>query len=225
MAITINWITKVINVPQADLTFISGTLYELDTDQFRKDLLSIQDSEEGIPFIDTHRHFTQVTIAGVTYARLIEIINGYTVQFEDGQYAVRLVGSNNNFFDEGIIVRNQVSIIPTNSAGLQVVQSAAKPTEAHVAIGYVASSSTIRIQVWGTRLGVTIASPTSCTVNWYNPDGTLLFTVSDSGPDSQGIFEITQIQALADNTAYTAEIQVVDVTGTITNTRGIQTGS
>lgn len=117
MATSINWATKVISVPQADLTFVSGTLYELDTDAWRLELKDIEDGD-GMPFLDTHRHNTEVTIAGITYARFFEIINGYTVEFEDGQYAVRLAGSNNNIFDEGVIVRNQVSIIPTNSAGL-----------------------------------------------------------------------------------------------------------
>lgn len=121
MAITVDYLTQVINVPQADLTFVSGTLYELDTEAFRLILHGIQDSEEGIAFDDFFRHNTEVTVAGTTYARTIEIINGYTVQFEDGQYAVRLVGSNNNIFDEGVLVRNQVSVIPTNSAGLQTV--------------------------------------------------------------------------------------------------------
>lgn len=120
MAITINYLTKVISVPQADLTFISGTLYELDTNQFRLDLADIQDSEEGIPHDTIVRHNTEVTVAGTTFARTIEIINGYSVEFEDGAYSVRLVGSNNNIFDiqNGILVQNQVQVIPTNSAGL-----------------------------------------------------------------------------------------------------------
>ena len=122
MAITITWGTKIINVPQADLTNISGTLYELDTDAFRLALKDLEDGEEGMAFPDTHRHNTEVTVAGVTYARVIEIINGYSITFEDGQYSVRLVGSNNNFFDveNGILNQNQVQIIPGNSAGLIV---------------------------------------------------------------------------------------------------------
>lgn len=120
MAVTIDWPTQVISVPQADLTFLSGTLYELDTDVFRLALKALEASEAGMAELDTHQHSTTYTIAGVTYARTIEIINGYTVTFEDGQYAVLLTGSNNNIFDEGIINRNQVSIIPTNSAGLIV---------------------------------------------------------------------------------------------------------
>lgn len=120
MAVTINWITQIIDVPKADLTPITGSLYELDTDNFRLILKDIEDSEAGVPFLDTHRHNTEVTVAGVTYARTLEIINGYSVEFEDGQYSVRLVGSNNNIFDveNGILVQNQVQVIPTNSAGL-----------------------------------------------------------------------------------------------------------
>ena len=120
MAITINYLTKVINVPQADLTLISGTLYELDTNDFRLALSTIQDSEDGIPFDDIYIHNTEVTVAGTTFARTIEIINGYSIEFEDGQYSVRLVGSNNNIFDveNGILVQNQVQLISTNSGGL-----------------------------------------------------------------------------------------------------------
>jgi hypothetical protein len=125
MALSVTWGTKVINVLQADLTPVTGTLYELDTDQFRKDLKSLEDGEEGMAFPDTHIHNTEVTVAGVTYARFIEIINGYSITFEDAQYSVRLAGSNNNFFDveNGILNQNQVQVIPGNAAGLIVVVS------------------------------------------------------------------------------------------------------
>jgi len=123
--LSITWGTKIINVLQADLTPVTGTLYELDTDQFRKDLKSLEDGEDGMPFPDTHTHNTEVTVAGVTYARFIEIINGYSITFEDGQYSVRLAGSNNNFFDveNGILNQNQVQVISGNAAGLIVVVS------------------------------------------------------------------------------------------------------
>jgi hypothetical protein len=116
VAISINWATKVISVPQADLTFISGTLYELNTDTFRLTLKSLEDDETGMIFDDTHKHNTEVTLAGVTYARTVEIINGYTITFENGSYRVRLVGSNNNISD--VTNLNQVSILSQNSAGL-----------------------------------------------------------------------------------------------------------
>lgn len=120
MAITVNWTTKVIDVPQADLTPISAGLFELDVDAFRLTLKDLEDGD-GMPFLDTHRHNTEVTLAGVTFARTVEIINGYTITFEDGQYSVRLAGANNNILDVKNV--NQVSLISTNSAGLISVTS------------------------------------------------------------------------------------------------------
>ncbi len=119
MAISINWNTKVISVPQADLTNVSGTLYELDVDVFRLALKDIEDSDEGMAFPHTHRHNTSVTLSGVTYARTVEIINDYTVTFEDtgSPYTVRLTGANHNLADVTNYV-SEVSLIVGNSAGL-----------------------------------------------------------------------------------------------------------
>ena len=66
MAITVNPLTKVISVPQSDLTPITGTLYEMDTDWFRLELKAWEASPEGMPFEDTHIHNTSVTVAGTT---------------------------------------------------------------------------------------------------------------------------------------------------------------
>jgi len=126
MAITVDWLTKIISIPQADITFVSGTLYELDTDWFRLQLKAIEASTEGMPFDDTHNHNTEVTVAGTTFFRTIEIINGYSIQFTpDAQWSVKLAGSNNNIFDveNGILVQNQVQVIAQNSAGGQVIET------------------------------------------------------------------------------------------------------
>lgn len=225
MAFSLNHNTLVITIPQSDLTFVSGTLYELDTDAFRRELKSYEDSAIGMPLLDTHSHNTEVTIAGVTYARLIEIINGYTVEFEDGQYAVRLVGSNNNIFDEGIISRNQVSVIPTNSAGLQIVTSGtAAPPEAHISASF--AGTTVTMTVWLTRDGAPVsAGLTTTTVNWYNPDGTLLFTDTGVTFDARGVAELSATATLVSNTAYYATVSITDGTGTVVDLRGVPTGS
>ncbi|MDX1486576.1 MAG: hypothetical protein R3268_00140 [Acidiferrobacterales bacterium] len=116
MAITVDWATRVINIPQADLTSIGGSLYELDVDTLRTTLKDLEDDEEGMNFPDTHQHQGESVLSGVTYARTVEIINGYTVTFEDGQYRVRTVGANHNISD--VMNLNQVSLITNNSAGL-----------------------------------------------------------------------------------------------------------
>lgn len=124
MAISIAWGTRTINVPQSDLTLVSGTLYELDVDWFRLQLKDLEDGDEGMAYPDTHRHNTAVTLSGVTYARTFEIINQYTVTFENtgSPYTVRMTGANHNIAD----VTNfdgSVSLIVGNSAGLIVTNT------------------------------------------------------------------------------------------------------
>jgi hypothetical protein len=122
VAITIDWGTKVISIPRGDMTLIQSSPYEiraLDLDAFRLALKGLEEGDEGMVFPDTHRHNTAVTLAGITLARVVEIINGYTVTFEDGQYAVNAVGANCNLAD--VLNLNQVSLRTFNSAGLQMV--------------------------------------------------------------------------------------------------------
>ena len=118
MSINIEWGAKIINIPQDYLASLGEGVYELDLDTFRLDLKNLEDNEAGMPFPDTHRHNTAVTLSGMTLARVIEIINGYTVTFEDGQYAVSAVGANSNIAD--VMNLNQVSLRTANAAGLIV---------------------------------------------------------------------------------------------------------
>lgn len=123
MALTLDPATKIFTIAQSDLTLISGTFYSLDTNSFKNQVRKLLGSEAYIWMDSAITHNTEVTIAGTTYARLIEVINGYSVEFSpNSQYSVRLEGSNNNLFDiaSGILNQNQVQVIPTNSAGLIV---------------------------------------------------------------------------------------------------------
>lgn len=119
MAISIDWATRVINVPRADLTLVQSNpveVRELNLNQFRLALKDLEDDSEGMPFPNTHSHNGEVLLGGIVYARVIEIINNYTVTFEDGQYAVNLIGANSNVGD--VVNVNQVSVRTANSAGL-----------------------------------------------------------------------------------------------------------
>ncbi len=120
MAITVDWPNKIINVPRNDLILIQSVpteIREIDMNSLRLILKDLEDDEEGMPWVDTHRHVAPINVGGVTLARVVEIINGYTVTFEDGQYAVNLKGANTNLADVTNV--NQVSVRSSNSAGLQ----------------------------------------------------------------------------------------------------------
>ena len=127
MALSIDHATLVITVPQADLVLVGGTFYRMNSETyFRKNIIELLDNEDHIVLEDAILHNTEVTISGVTYARFIELINGYTVTFTpDSAWTVEIIGSNNNLHDvdAGILNQNNVQVIPTNSAGLIVVAS------------------------------------------------------------------------------------------------------
>ena len=119
MAITIDWDTKIISVPKADLTLVQSTpteIREMDLDWFHLRLREQEASANGMAYVRTHKHNTEVELGGITYARIIEIINGYSVTFENGTYAVNLTGANSNVGDK--INVNNVSVRSQNSAGL-----------------------------------------------------------------------------------------------------------
>lgn len=155
MAITIDWGVKVINIPKVDLTFISGSLYELDINSFRLRLKDLEDDEEGMNFPTTHEHNTETILSGTTFARQVNIINGYTVTFEDGQYRVRLSGANSNISD--VTNLNQVSILSQNSAGLIVggVGGSTDPWLTPLPAGYPAGTAG---NIVGTKLDSAVST-------------------------------------------------------------------
>ena len=131
MAISVNWVTGEITVPRADMPLVQASpeIREHDIDAFRLTLRDMEDDPDGRPWSRTHNHNTTITIAGVIYARSVEIIDPYFVTYEDGAYVVNLVGANNNVFVKRTF--NSVSVNPSNSAGAQVVtvESTIDPTQ------------------------------------------------------------------------------------------------
>jgi hypothetical protein len=119
MSISIDWATKVISVPRSDLNLVQSSpsyVYNLSLNWLRIQLKDQEDNYDGILYPVTHIHNTEATLSGLTYARMLQIINGYTITFEDGQYAVNLTGANSNVADVTNV--NQVSVRPQNSAGM-----------------------------------------------------------------------------------------------------------
>lgn len=123
MATSITWPTGVIFVPRADMPVIQASpeVREFDLEQFRIDLKTLEATSEGIVYPDTTIHFTQYTISGFLYARAFQVIAPYSVEFEDGQYAVAAFGANANVLD--VKVQNQVSYNSQNSGGLLITDT------------------------------------------------------------------------------------------------------
>ena len=128
--ISVDWGTKIITVPKSYMTLLASSpfeLRELDINQFRLDLKALEAAVPGMPNLRTHLHNTEVDLAGVTLARVVAIINGYTITFEDGNYGVNLDGANSNIAD--VTNLNQVQIRSFNSAGLISVDNAQNVTD------------------------------------------------------------------------------------------------
>lgn len=116
----IHWPSGVITVYKTDsfMTFVGGDVYNMDTELFRRALKDREDDPIGMAFPDTHRHNTTVLLGGIEYARIVEILEPYTITFDDadGPWVCNLVGSNNNILDRANLTSVQVR--SNNSAGL-----------------------------------------------------------------------------------------------------------
>ena len=116
----INWSTQVITVYKTDLfmSLVAGDIYDMDTAAFRLALTDLEDSEIGITMPVIQNHNSEVLLGGIAYARIIEIINGYTITFDDtgGAWVCNLLGSNNNILD--VTNLTSVQVRSNNSAGL-----------------------------------------------------------------------------------------------------------
>lgn len=104
------------------MTLLQSTpeIRALDVDAFRLELKALEDNEQGITYLDTHRHSPPTTIGGVQLDRVVEIINHYTLTLEDGSYRVDPTGANHNLLD--VLNYNSVQMTSANSVGRTIVE-------------------------------------------------------------------------------------------------------
>ena len=96
---SIDWPSGVISILKSDMTLIQSTpseIYNLDTVQLWQDLRDLEETEDGRMFPRVLDYNPPVTVSGIQLAPVILITDYYTITFEDDQYAVNLIGSNNN---------------------------------------------------------------------------------------------------------------------------------
>ena len=131
MATTIDWGQKIIYVQQSDMVQVQVSpigIYEIDLNDFRKQLADLLDDPTGIVYDDTHIHTAPTTLSGVTFARVVEIINSYTVTcLPDTPWVMSVIGGNSNLTE--VLNPNNVSIQTANSGGLVVVDTSGLTTQ------------------------------------------------------------------------------------------------
>lgn len=176
MPVSVNWATKIITVPADVMTLISGgggpgSLYELNVDTLHHALRDLEDDTTGMVFPVTHAYVGAVTLAGVTFAPLFQVINGYQVEFPEvslDRCTIRCVGANHNIGD--VKVLNTVSLIIGNSAGLIQVTSGS---------GLSTDQATQLIEIWR-RLGLELGTPVTATPTSLVA-GTINQTITEAG--------------------------------------------
>lgn len=157
------------------------------------------------------------------------LTNGWKIRPDEVDHELLIDG--NLFLDEGetpgLFVPTVggftvLAILERSTDPRQVLVAADAPDEAHLSVAY--DGTTIQLGVWLDRLGATVLSPTSCTVDWYvAATDTLLFSVSDSSPDARGHFDFTRVETLIANESYYCDVSVTDAQGTKTTRRGVPT--
>lgn len=128
MTYSVNHLTRVVFVPREDMPIVQASpeVRELDLAVFHENVRLLEGNEEGIVYQPDSRiepgtsgivaRTPEETFGATTLAPVIQVINGYQVEFEDGLYSVAVSGGNTNL--ELNAVRNQVGISVSNSAGL-----------------------------------------------------------------------------------------------------------
>lgn len=111
MALLLEWSTKIITVPKTELTLVSGTHYTITVDYWWQLLREANYDAEGMVFDTMYNSIAPTS----STPRIVEVVNGYTVQFENGLYSVEFINGNTNFRD--VEIKNTVSVGTNNTTG------------------------------------------------------------------------------------------------------------
>jgi hypothetical protein len=121
MSYSVNWTTKVITIPLADLTLISGSNYSLDTGDFWIEMRRLEASPgDGLWADQTVEYVNTQLLSGITYSAIVKLINSYTWDTDTTNKNIFLVGFNSNLLDT-FIPGSGISVLANNSAGKQEV--------------------------------------------------------------------------------------------------------
>lgn len=117
MTYSVNWVTKRVTIPLADLTFVSGVNYTLNAGDVAAELRRLEwEFVDGLWALQVARWTDTKILSGIPYSAALELINGYTWDINASNIIVSLLGINNNLLDT-FVPANGVSVLANNSAG------------------------------------------------------------------------------------------------------------
>jgi hypothetical protein len=115
-----------------------------------------------------------------------------------------------------LVNTNPGAVQPSTGTYIKQLLDEVKLRPTHLVLqgyGYDQINDRLEGLIWVEQGNLISSASTSCTVKWYDKDGTLLFTLVDAAPDSQGIFKVEKTTpGLAGDRVYYAIADVV-VTG------------
>lgn len=96
MAYQVDWEAGIITIPKTDLTFLSGTSYELDLRDFKLEVWRLTwETNEGLSYPEIITYYPSIPEINQSESILINY-DYYSVQFETGNYLVTLYGAAGN---------------------------------------------------------------------------------------------------------------------------------
>lgn len=114
MALSCHWPTKIITIPKTDLNFVSMGRYNLTVEKWFQLLRELQGTVEGMAETVTGALYSNTPPTSST-PRIVEVINGWKVQFENDQYSMEFIDGNTNIRD--VEIKNLVSVGTNNTTG------------------------------------------------------------------------------------------------------------
>ena len=170
---SVQWDTRILSIDQSELVEVTaGTVYSMDTGWLWTTIHDIQDDPGGMANPDIMFSSQPYTLSGVTYARAVEIVNGYKIQFTgpvapNDHYAVVLQGGNNNVAD--VFIPNPVTVIANNSAGLAEAAGADAVWDEPIEGGYSARNL---MRIMSAAMAGKLSGAESATIIITGVDGT-----------------------------------------------------
>ena len=123
MAYSVDWVNRIITIPQSDLTLISGVNYSLDITDVHIEIRRLEnDFNEGLWAAQVIDFKETVIVSGISKSPTVLFINNYQIAIGGSNINVFLSGPDSNLVDV-FIPGNGVSIVGNNSVGKQQVGS------------------------------------------------------------------------------------------------------